>query len=834
MTLERVLSLVESTYGAFWGAPLGTGIGLVLLVCFLGFTGAPLWLWTAVSGATLWGLGPPSWLVLLFGLLALTLNVRPLRRALLSAPIMGMLRRADILPVISETEQTVLEAGDVCMEGELFSGMPDFKRLNAQPYPDLDEEVRDFLEGPVEEVCGMVNDWDVYVNKDLPEEVWAYLKQHGFFGMIIPKDYGGLGFSASANSAIVRKLVSRSMPLGVSVMVPNSLGPAELLTHYGTEEQKSYYLPRLARGEEMPCFALTEPEAGSDAGSIRATGLVFRGDDGRAYLRLNWNKRYITLATVSTVLGLAFRLKDPENLLGKSEDPGITCALIPSQTPGVEIRKRHDPMGVPFYNSPVEGRDVVVPVDTIIGGLDGVGQGWRMLMASLAAGRGISLPAMATAGAQLVTRVAGAYATVRKQFGLSIGRFEGVEEPLARIGGLCYVMEATRRYTCGALDGGAKPAVATAIVKYNLTELNRKIINDGMDILAGSAIAQGPRNLLAHIYRWTPITVTIEGANILTRTLMIFGQGAIRCHPYAYKEIQALNSGDLDAFDGALWSHIRHMSRNLFRSVLLSVSRGLLAGSSVPGPAARYYGKLAWASATFAILADLALIGLGGQLKKKEKITGRFADIFSWMYLGTAILRRFEAEGRRAGDLPLLHWTMRFAMAQIQESFDALLQNLKLPGLGPILRGPVALWSRINRIGRMPSDELGSQVARIVQTPGPQRDALTEGIFTPGNPDEALGRLERAFKLSIEAETVIRKIKDAVRAGKLPKGRPQDLAPRALDLRLVSPEESQLLEEAEAARDDAIQVDSFTLKAYLSSTPTWPRKVEALRGLADS
>ena len=820
---------MESLASTFGALSVGSGVVGVLgivLVCVLGFFGAPIWLWTLFAAAALWGLGAPTWLWIAFGLLALLLNARPIRRRLVSSPLMAALKRGNVLPPISETERTVIEAGSVWIEGELFSGKPDFKRLLNEPYPDLTEEERAFLDGPVEEVCRMVDDWTVYAEKDLPPEVWEYLRQKRFFGMIIPKEYGGLGFSASANSAVVGKLGSRSLPLSFTVMVPNSLGPAELLIHYGTEEQKNHYLPRLARGDEMPCFALTEPGAGSDAGSINASGVVFKGEDGWLYLRLNWKKRYITLSDISTVLGLAFKLRDPEKLLGKGENLGITCALIPSDTPGVTLGRRHDPMGLPFHNGPTEGRDVVVPIDCIIGGAAGVGVGWRMLVECLAAGRGISLPAGAATGAKFVARVAGAYATVRKQFGLSIGKFEGVEEPLARIGGFAYLMEAARRYTCGALDRGAKPAIATATAKYNFTELYRKALNDGMDILAGKAVMRGPRNLLAHSHDLTPILVSVEGANILTRTLMVFGQGAIRCHPYVYREIQALTIGDVDGFDRALWGHIGHGVRNLFRSILLGLSRGRLTGSPVGGPAARYYRKLAWASASFALLSDIALCTLGGNLKRRGKITGRFADIFSWMYLGIATLRRFEAEGRRKADLPFLHWSMQYALAQIQQGFDGLFQNLNVPGLGWLLRGPIALWSRMNPIGRMPSDELGRQIARALQRPGPERDALTAGIYVPSDPHEALGGLERAFRLTYETEAVARKITDAIQAGTLPKGRPEQLMTQAAAMGVISQEEAQLMKVAEEARDDAVQVDSFTFEEYMSATHATPRNVE--------
>ena len=497
------MDVLTSTYGVLSFSSV-EAFGIVVLVCGLGFTGAPLWLWTALSAAVLWTFGAPGGLWLGFGVIALLFNLRPLRRILISSWILRVLKALRLLPSISPTEQAAIEAGSVWIDRDLFSGKPDFRRLNSEPYPELSEKERAFLSGPAEAACRLSDDWQIHRNRDLPPELWDYLKQHRFYGIIIPEEFGGLGFSASAHSAIVGKLASRSMPLAVTVMVPNSLGPAELLIHYGTPDQKDHYLPRLARGDEIPCFALTEPNAGSDAGSIRSSGVVFRDEDGRLYLRLNWNKRYITLASISTLIGLAFKLKDPDNLLGKGENPGITCALVPRDTPGVVVDRRHDPMGVPFHNAPTEGRDVIVPADAIIGGPDSAGRGWRMLMESLAAGRGISLPATAAFGAKLTARVAGAHATVRKQFGLSIGRFQGVEEPLARIGAFTYLMEAARRFTCGGLDGGARSAVVSAIVKFNLTELHRRAILDGMDVLAGNAIAQGPRNLLARAYLWAP------------------------------------------------------------------------------------------------------------------------------------------------------------------------------------------------------------------------------------------------------------------------------------------------------------------------------------------
>ena len=790
----------------------------VLLFILFGYIGVPLWLWSLYVATILWAFLAPIWLWVVFGIVALVLNIPQLRQRLITSLIIKSIKALKLLPKISDTERAAIEAGTVWVDGEFFSGKPNFGRINSEPYPQITPEIQAFLDGPVEQVCRMATDWEIYCHKDLPPEVWDYLKQERFFGMMIPKEYGGLGFSNLAYSAVMTKLASRSFTHVATVGVTNSLGPAKLLLNYGTPAQKNYYLPRLARGEEIPCFALTEPNAGSDAASITSNGVVFKDSDGKLYLRLNWKKRYITLGAIATLLGLAFRLRDPENLLGKGEDVGITCALIPTNTPGVVLNQRHDPMGVPFYNSPTEGHDVVVPIDQIIGGVEQGGQGWKMLMQTLAAGRGISFPATCTGLAKLVARVTGAHAVVRRQFGLSIGRFEGIEEPLARIGGLTYLIDAARFYTCGAVDKGEKPAVISAIAKSNSTELCRKIINDGMDILGGAGICRGPRNLLANIYTATPISITVEGANILTRTMIIFGQGAIRCHPYVYQEIEALNQSDVGAFDRAFWNHIGLMVRNGFRSGLLNISRGYLAPSPVKGPTAKYYRKLAWASAAFAFLTDLTLISFGGTLKRREKLTGRFADILSWMYLGVATLRRFEAEGRKPEDLPFVHWAMQYAFAQIQQAMLGIFSNMPFPLLEPA----VTWWWRLNPIGTLPSDQLGSQIARSLQTPGKQRDRLTEGIYIPSEGGEALGLLERAFLLSFKAEPIFKKIKAASRAGKLPQGRPEQLIEAALKIGVISGQEAKLIREAESARNDAIQVDAFTV-----STATLAPKVRA-------
>ena len=803
-------------YNFFADVPVwATVVGILLVLLGLGYTGASLWIWAIAGAVALYGFQAPVWLWAVYGGLALIMNIPALRRPVFSGPIMNLLNALNFLPTISETEQTAIEAGNVWVEGELFSGKPDFKRIMKEPYPDLTSEEQAFLDGPVEELCSVTRDWDVFQEKKLPDAAWDIIKRERFFGMIIPKKYGGLAFSPLANSAIVQKLSSRCGPLATTVMVPNSLGPAELLIHYGTQEQQEYYLPRLATGEEIPAFALTEPNAGSDAGAISSSGVVFKGDDGNLYLRLNWKKRYITLAAISTVLGLAFKLFDPDNLLGQEKNLGITCALIPTNTTGVILGRRHDPLGVPFYNCPTDGEDVVVPINAIIGGAEGAGQGWRMLMESLAAGRGISLPASASGASKLVFRVASAHAKVRKQFGLPIGLFEGIEEPLARIGGFNYIMEAARRYTCGALATGIKPAVVSAIAKYNFTEMQRKAVNDGMDVLGGNAISWGPRNMLASAYINTPIGITVEGANILTRTLMIFGQGAIRSHPYIYNEIQGLMNKDVNTFDVAFTHHVGHTISNKIRSLLLSLTRGRLASSPVGGYTAKYWRKLAWASASFAFLADVALIGLGGALKRKEKITGRFADIFSWLYLAAAVLRRYEADGRLKEDRVYVEWAMQYAFGEMQGAFDSLYKNFDVPLIGWVFKGPVSLWSRINPLSHGPSDKMGHAVARSMQTPGEQRQRITQGIYAPESLTEHFGVLERAFRLAYRGDQVARKITKAVRAGTLEKRRPAALVDKALQAGIITDEEAQLIRDAEAARAEAIKVDSFTLEEYM-------------------
>ncbi|OGQ07761.1 MAG: acyl-CoA dehydrogenase [Deltaproteobacteria bacterium RIFCSPLOWO2_12_FULL_40_28] len=810
------MELINQFYGSFLGVSqtisiLGTiGVGLIL-----GYLGVPFILWTLVIVVVLLGFGAPLWLLDTFIIVGLLFSIKPLRKFLVSSILMKAMK--GFMPKISETERTALNAGVVWIEKDLFSGKPNFKKMLAETYPDLTAEEKAFVDGPVERLCEACDDWQVWQDRELPPKAWDIMKKEKFLGMIIPKKYGGLEFSALAHSAVIMKLASRCIPATVTVMVPNSLGPAELLNHYGTEAQKQKFLPRLAVGEDIPCFALTEPTAGSDAGSLTATGVLFKGDDGKLYIRLNWNKRWITLAAISTVLGVAFKLKDPENFLGKGENVGITCALISAATKGVVIGRQHDPLGVPFYNCPTQGNDVVVLAEeAIIGGTPWAGRGWKMLMESLAAGRGISLPAQSVGGAKLTTRAVSNHAVIRKQFGVSIGQFEGIQEPLAKMGGLTYLMEAARKFVCGALDKGIKPPVITAMAKYTQTELARKIVIDGMDVMGGSGISRGPRNILAHTYIGMPIGITVEGANIMTRTLIIFGQGALRAHPYAYKEVKAMDEKDLGGFDNAFWGHIGHVVRNTFRSCLLSLTRGHLAFSPVGGKTSRYYQKLAWASASFAIMADIAMGTLGGQLKMKEKITGRFADILSWMFFGFSTLRRFEAEGRKKEDLPFVQYSVEYAFEQIQQAFDGIFANMDVPVLGWIFKGPIRLWANCNSIGHRPNDALGQQVAKLVQKSGEQRDRLTDGIFFPKKDGEALKIQEDAFRAIIIAVGIEQKVRKAIKAGKLPKKVPLfQIIEEAVKQNIITTTEKNQLILAEKLRLDAITVDDFSHDEFL-------------------
>src|SRR3954447_13896748 len=659
----------------------------------LGYLGAPLIVWTlaAAAGLGYWTFHPIAWAA--FIAIAAVLNVPWIRRVLITDHILAVYRR--ILPDMSQTEKEAIDAGTVWWDADLFSGRPDWNKLVAVPAPRLSAEEQAFLDGPVEELCAMCNDWEItHEHQDLPPHVWQYIKDKGFLGMIIPKKYGGLGFSALAHSAVVMKLSTRSSAAAISVMVPNSLGPAELLLHYGTEQQKDYYLPRLAKGLEIPCFALTNPEAGSDAAAIPDFGIVCKGNwQGKEVLgmRVTWDKRYITLGPVATLLGLAFRLYDPEHLLGDKEDLGITCALVPTNTAGVNIGRRHMPLNAVFQNGPNSGKDVFMPLDWIIGGREYAGKGWMMLMGCLAAGRAISLPTSSVGCVKALTRFTGAYARVRSQFKTPIGRLEGVEEALGRIAAHTYMMDATRVMTAGAVDLGEKPAVLSAIAKYHMTERARACVNDAMDIHGGKGICLGPNNWLGRGYQIAPVAITVEGANILTRTLIIFGQGAIRCHPYVLREMRAakeLHGAEASReFDDAFTSHIGHVLRNGIRAFVLGLFPGLArAPRNAASDTKHYYRHVSRLSAAFAFLADISMLAMGGALKRKEKISGRLGDVLSMMYLVSATLKHYEDQGRIKADLPLVRWAVRDALHRAQEALEGILSNFPVKSLATLLR----------------------------------------------------------------------------------------------------------------------------------------------------
>ena len=748
------------------------------------------------------------------GIIVLVLGVPFLRRLLVSSAILKIFRK--ILPQVSQTEQEALDAGTVWWDGELFSGHPNWPKLLAYPKPALSAEEQAFLDNEVEQLCAMIDDWDItHVRQDIPPQVWQFIKDKGFFGMIIPKEYGGLQFSALAHSAVVTKIASRSATVAVTVMVPNSLGPAELLLHYGTQEQKDKYLRRLAKGQDVPCFALTGPFAGSDAGSIPDAGIVCRGEfNGQQNVlgvRLTWEKRYITLAPVATLLGLAFKLYDPEHLIGNEESRGITLALIPADTAGVQLGQRHFPLNSAFQNGPTSGKDVFIPMEYIIGGMPYVGQGWRMLMECLAAGRSISLPASATGGSKLAARTSGAYGRVRKQFKMPVGKFEGVEEALARIAGNVYMMDSVRILTASAVDMGEKPSVISAIAKYHCTERGRAVINDAMDVHGGKGICLGPDNYLGRAYQQTPIGITVEGANILTRSLIIFGQGAVRAHPYVIREIQAAHNPDkklaVHDFDDALFGHVSFSMSNAVRAWLFGLTGG--RGTSVPteGPTQRYYQQLTRYSAAFAITADFSMLVLGGGLKRREKISARLGDVLSYMYMCSAALKRFEDDGRPAEDLPLLHWAVQDALYKLQEAFDGVLQNFPSRIAALLLR---VLIFPLGKCLSPPSDELGHQVSGLLLQPGGTRDRLTQGMYLPKDEKDAVGALEAALASTLACEPIQATLETARKAGKITARDELERIAQASAAGLINAEQAKQLERDYALRRKVIMVDDFS------------------------
>ncbi|WFU49941.1 acyl-CoA dehydrogenase [Sinorhizobium terangae] len=750
------------------------------------------------------------------------MRLRTFRRDTITRPVFKWASR--IIPPISETERDAIEAGTVWWDGELFTGDPDWRKLLAMPPAKLSAEEQDFMRGPVRELCAMVDDWKInWEQRDLPREVWDFLRGKKFFGMIIPKKYGGLGFSNTAHSEVVRTVSSCSVVAGVTVMVPNSLGPSELLMHFGTDEQRDYWLPRLADGREIPCFALTSPDAGSDAAAMTDTGVVEYGEwEGEKVLgvRLNFHKRYITLGPIATVAGIAFKMYDPENHLGRGKKLGITVALLPTSMPGVTHGERHIPQFTHFQNGPLYGEDVFLPLDLILGGKKQIGQGWKMLMTALAAGRGISLPAQSAAAAAICARSSGAYARVRTQFDVPIGMFEGIRKPLADIAANIYQIDAARRLTIAALDEGHRPSVISAIMKFHATERMRDSVGKAMDIHGGKAIIDGPRNYLASQYRSVPIGITVEGANILTRNLMIFGQGAVRSHPYMLKEILALSEQEgekgLDTFDKMLWRHVGHAFATLWRAFVRGWSGGRIGpapdGAAMPG----YWKQLSRHAAAFALLADLSLLTLGGALKRKEMISARLGDILSELYLLGAVLKRFEAEGRHEEDRPIVDYLMRQGQGRIAAAFAGVLDNLPSRWAAFLVR-LVAFPAGVS--APTPSDELTSAVAETLMKDSPQRDRLTPDIYLgEGHAEHPLKDLERALRHVIAVAPLEKRMRDM---------HVRDLE-AARDKGVISEAEFAQLTEAKAAVDRVIAVDAFPMEE-ISPIATQHRRKKTTR-----
>ncbi|CNL36470.1 acyl-CoA dehydrogenase [Yersinia intermedia] len=779
----------------------------------------------AMGAAQLWS----YWALLPLVIVLLPLTLTPLRQSLFSAPALRMFRK--VMPAMSRTEKEAIDAGTTWWEGDLFQGQPDWKKLHNYPKPQLTAEEQAFIDGPVEEACRMANDFQItHELADLPPELWAYLKENRFFAMIIKKEYGGLEFSAYAQARVLQKLSGVSGILAITVGVPNSLGPGELLQHYGTEEQKNHYLPGLARGDEIPCFALTSPEAGSDAGAIPDTGTICMGEwQGKQVLgmRLTWNKRYITLAPIATVLGLAFKLSDPEHLLGETVDLGITCALIPTNTPGVEIGHRHFPLNVPFQNGPTRGNDIFVPIDYIIGGPKMAGQGWRMLVECLSVGRGITLPSNATGSLKSVAMGIGAYAYIRRQFKISIGKMEGIEEPLARIAGNAYVMDAAATLITSGIMLGEKPAVLSAIVKYHCTHRGQRAVMDAMDIAGGKGICLGPANFVARGYQGAPIGITVEGANILTRSMIIFGQGAIRCHPFVLDEMAAAQSNDVAAFDKALFGHLGHVGSNKVRSFWLGLTNGRTSATPSKDSTRRYYQHLNRLSANLALLSDVSMGVLGGSLKRRERISARLGDILSQMYLASATLKRFEDEGRQKEDLPLVHWGVQDALNQAEQALDDLLRNFPNGFIAGLMRFVVFPFGRAHQA---PSDRLDHQLAQLLQIPSATRSRIGRGQYLTPSEFNPVGLLEAALQDVIAAEPIHKRL--SKEAGKsLPFTRLDKLAKRALAEGKINAEEAAILTKAEHSRLRSINVDEFEADALatkpVAKQPAKPRQIEA-------
>lgn len=801
-----VLGLVGSATLAMRRAPLWQWailVGLLGALTRLIWNEAGLWLATDLVGWVL---------ALLPGAVLALLAIPVLRRFLVTGPAYGLVKK--ILPRVSRTEQEALDAGTVGWDAELFSGKPDWSKLRSIRKPTLTAEEQAFLNGPVDRLCAMIDDWDIRHNRaDLPKEVWDYLKAEGFLGMLISKEHGGLGFSAQAQSQVVSKIASRSVSAGITVMVPNSLGPGELLEKYGTPQQKEKYLGRLAKGLEVPCFALTGAHAGSDAAGMRDIGVVtYEMYEGKKTLgiKLSWDKRYITLAPVATLLGLAFHLRDPEHLIGNTENIGITLALVPANFKGVEIGRRHFPARSAFMNGPTRGRNVFIPMDFLIGGTEYAGQGWRMLMECLSTGRAISLPAIGTVSIKHALRVTSAYARIRRQFGIPVGIMEGVAEPLGRMIKSAYTFEAARALTASMVDEGQKPAVISALLKYRTTDAMRDRVNDAMDIHGGRAVQDGPSNYLFAGYATTPVAITVEGANILTRSLITFAQGALRAHPYLYAEIEAAQNPDrkagIIAFDRAFGGHVGYMLRNMVGSFLHAVSGGAFASTPVSGDMARWYRQLARYAQSFALVGDWTVAFLAGDLKRKQRLSGRMADILSDLYLLSAVLKRYEDDGAIAEDRPVVDAVARDLIHAIEQNFSAVFDNFPNPVLSVLMR---VLVFPLGRHARPSSDRQSYRLVRSVLRPGAFRDRLTQGVYISMDPKDVTGVLEDAFIKVTKAEEIEAKFVRAIKKGVIERRLDRDAITDAVDRGVLTESEASILRLSDQATDRVIRVDDF-------------------------
>ena len=770
----------------------------------LGYLAMPMFIWFLFIGVfsfVFFDGGIFYWVA--FALFAFVLLHKNTRASLLSKNIVTFINKNNLLPSISKTEEEALVAGTKWVEADFFEAKVDFKRIKDEKITVLTKEEQSFLDNEVEHLCNMTTDWEIFQERDLSPEVWQYIKDKKFFGMIIPKEYQGLGFSATLHSHVIEKLVSRSQVLAITIMVPNSLGPAELILKHGTKEQKEHYLPRLAYGKEVPCFGLTEPFAGSDATSIRSSGVVFKDKDGSIKIKLNFEKRYITLGSISTLMGIAFQLSDPDKILGAQTNLGITFALVKSSLKGVDNSKRHDPLNIPFINSPLYGKDVIIGIEDIIGDQEGIGRGWSMLVESLSIGRGISLPSVSLGGSKLALKVVASYTQIREQFGLSINHFEGVEEKVAKIAAFTYMLNASRNFTLDAIDNGVKPAVVNSIMKYHATEKFREVINDSMDVLGGSAIIRGEKNLLAHAYFALPISITVEGANILTRNLMQFGQGLIKCHPYLYDEVEALKSNNIKEFDRLLFSHIGLVNSSLFKSVFYYFTRANFVNTQTQFR--RYRQKLVWVSAEFTLLSNTSLLFFGAQLKKRENIGARFGDILSWCYLITSVLREFD-NNPKDEHKNLVDWICNYGFNQIQIAREEILYNMPLFKI-------LLPFIKLNPIGIKTKDKLNQKIVSMLNNEK-VLDELCKGIFVSDDKNDTLNKMEEAVRLIHETAPFVAKIKKAVTLKQITKSSFENMLNEAYEKEIITLEEFEILNIAQDAKKDVIEVDSFTSEVY--------------------